>query len=82
MAAQFGFATSTDLDALITDVSVDLVDTCLPTRLHADIPVRAMQAGRDVLIEVPLGTTGTGKPDFKAAASPRAEASRRNSSAM
>jgi predicted dehydrogenase len=54
---QFGFATTTDLDALITDVSVDLVDICLPTRLHADIAVRAMQAGRDVLIELPLATT-------------------------
>ena len=54
---QFGFATSTDLDAVITDPSVDLVDICLPTRLHADIAVRAMQAGKDVLIELPLATT-------------------------
>jgi len=29
---QFGFATTTDVDALITDVSVDLVDTCTPWR--------------------------------------------------
>ena len=54
---QFGFATSTDLDALITDASIDLVDICLPTRLHADVAVRAMQAGHDVLIELPLATT-------------------------
>jgi len=54
---QFGFATTTDLDALITDGSIDLVDICLPTRLHADVAVRAMQAGRDVLIELPLATT-------------------------
>jgi hypothetical protein len=38
-------ATTTDLDAVITDSSVDLVDICLPTRLHADVAVRAMQAG-------------------------------------
>lgn len=53
---QFGFATSTDLDAVITDAAVDLVDICLPTRLHADTAVQAMQAGKDVLIELPLAT--------------------------
>jgi predicted dehydrogenase len=54
---QFGFATTTELDAVISDPSVDLVDICLPTRLHAEIAVRAMQAGQDVLIELPLATT-------------------------
>jgi predicted dehydrogenase len=57
VSEQFGFATSTDLDALLADPSVDLVDVCLPTWLHADVAVRAMQAGRDVLIELPLATT-------------------------
>jgi predicted dehydrogenase len=54
---QFGFATTTDLDALIANGSVDLVDICLPTRMHADVAIRAMQAGRDVLIELPLAAT-------------------------
>ena len=54
---QFGFATTTDLDAVIIDPSVDLVDICLPTALHADVAVRAMQSGKDVLIELPLATT-------------------------
>jgi predicted dehydrogenase len=57
IAGQFGFATTTDLDALLADPSVDLVDICLPTRLHADVAVRAMQAGHDVLLELPLATT-------------------------
>jgi predicted dehydrogenase len=57
ISGQFGFATTTDLDAVITDSSVDLVDICLPTRLHAEVAVRAMQAGKDVLIELPLATT-------------------------
>jgi predicted dehydrogenase len=57
ISEQFGFATTTDLDGLIADDSVDLVDICLPTRLHADVAVRAMQAGQDVLIELPLATT-------------------------
>jgi predicted dehydrogenase len=54
---QLGFATTTDLDALIADGSVDLVDICLPTRVHAEVAIRAMQAGRDVLIELPLAST-------------------------
>ena len=50
----FGFATTTDLDALLADRSVDLVDICLPTGMHAETAIWAMQAGRDVLIELPL----------------------------
>jgi predicted dehydrogenase len=57
LAGQFGFATTTELDAVIADASADLVDICLPTRLHTEVAVRAMQAGRDVLIELPLAAT-------------------------
>jgi predicted dehydrogenase len=57
IGADFGFATTTELAAAITDPATDLVDICLPTRLHADVAVRAMQAGKDVLIELPLATT-------------------------
>ena len=57
ISEQFGFATTTNLDALVADDSVDLIDICLPTRLHASVAVRAMQAGRDVLIELPLAAT-------------------------
>ena len=53
----FGFATSTDLDAVLNDGSVDLIDICLPTRLHADVAVQALHAGKDVLIELPLADT-------------------------
>ncbi len=54
---QFGFATTTDLNVLIADGSVDLVDICLPTAVHAEVAIRALQAGRDVLIELPLTAT-------------------------
>lgn len=57
ISGQFGFATTTDLDAVIADGSVDLVDICLPTRLHADVAERAMRADHHVLIELPLATT-------------------------
>jgi predicted dehydrogenase len=57
ISGQFGFATTTGLDAVIADPSVDLVDICLPTRLHAEVAVQAMEAGKDVLIELPLAAT-------------------------
>ncbi|MGH3305360.1 MAG: Gfo/Idh/MocA family protein [Streptosporangiaceae bacterium] len=57
ISQRFGFATTTDLNAVIADASVDLVDSCLPTNLHAKVAVQAMHAGRDVLIEVPLAAT-------------------------
>ena len=54
---QFGFPTTTNLDGILSDDDVNLVDICLPTRMHADIAVQAMRAGRDVLIELPLAST-------------------------
>ncbi|MEU7279861.1 Gfo/Idh/MocA family oxidoreductase [Streptomyces sp. NPDC045431] len=54
VADQFGFASSTDMDAAFEDDSFDLVDICLPTRLHAQYVLRALGAGRHVLVELPL----------------------------
>ncbi|MYT32937.1 MULTISPECIES: Gfo/Idh/MocA family oxidoreductase [unclassified Streptomyces] len=57
LAEQFGFETTTDLDDIYGDPDIGLVDVCLPTPLHADHAVRAMEAGKDVLCELPLATT-------------------------
>ncbi|MBM7169339.1 Gfo/Idh/MocA family oxidoreductase [Streptomyces sp. G44] len=54
VADQFGFASSTDMDAAFEDDSFDLVDICLPIRLHAPYVLRALAAGRHVLVELPL----------------------------
>jgi predicted dehydrogenase len=54
---EFGFATTTDIDTIYDDPEVDLVDVCLPTPLHADHAVRAVQAGKHVLCELPLAST-------------------------
>ncbi|MFF8659689.1 Gfo/Idh/MocA family protein [Streptomyces huasconensis] len=54
VAGQFGFASSTDMDAAFEDDSFDLVDICLPIRLHAQYVLRALAAGRHVLVELPL----------------------------
>ncbi|KNB54028.1 Gfo/Idh/MocA family protein [Streptomyces caatingaensis] len=54
VAGRFGFAASTDMDAAFDDASFDLVDICLPVPLHAPYTLRALEAGKHVLVELPL----------------------------
>ena len=42
---------------LIADPNVEAVDICLPTPLHLDFALAAMEAGKHVLIEKPLART-------------------------
>jgi predicted dehydrogenase len=43
-----------DLDALLADPEVDLVDLCVPNDQHAAMAVRALEAGKHVLVEKPI----------------------------
>jgi len=54
---QFGFATTTEVASIYDDPTIDLVDVCLPTPLHAEHALRALQAGKHVLCELPLAAT-------------------------
>ncbi|MER5783181.1 Gfo/Idh/MocA family oxidoreductase [Streptomyces mobaraensis] len=54
VAGRFGFASSTDMDAAFEDASFDLVDVCLPIPLHARYVLRALEADKHVLVELPL----------------------------
>ncbi|MFF1414059.1 Gfo/Idh/MocA family protein [Streptomyces sp. NPDC058289] len=56
-AAQFGVPASTDLEAAFTDPSFDLVDICLPIPLHAPMTLRALEAGKHVLTELPMAAS-------------------------
>jgi predicted dehydrogenase len=56
-AEQFGYATTTDPASIYDDPAIDLVDVCLPTGLHAKHVLRALQAGKHVLCELPLAAT-------------------------
>jgi predicted dehydrogenase len=44
----------TDYRALLDDPEVEAVDICLPTDLHAEVAVAALQAGKHVLSEKPM----------------------------
>ena len=56
VAADFGFATTTEIDSIYDDPTIDMVDVCLPTPLHADHVIRALDSGKHVLCELPLAT--------------------------
>lgn len=49
--------TYSDFDELIRDKDVDIISICLPSYMHADFAVRAMEAGKHVLVEKPLDIT-------------------------
>jgi predicted dehydrogenase len=44
----------TDLTAVLADPAVDVVSVCTPTPTHRDIAVRALGAGKHVLLEKPI----------------------------
>lgn len=56
--AAAGEATAyTELDDLLDDPAVDAVAVLLPNYLHADAALRALAAGKPVLVEKPMATT-------------------------
>ncbi len=49
-----GISAYAQLDDLLADPQVDLVDIALPTSLHADMAIRALEAGKHVFCEKPM----------------------------
>jgi predicted dehydrogenase len=52
-----GLRTTADIASLVSDPEIDLLDLCLPTRLHKEFTVAALQAGKHVLCEKPMAWT-------------------------
>lgn len=44
----------TDFDAMLENEKLDILDICLPTYLHADFAVKALEQGINVLCEKPI----------------------------
>jgi predicted dehydrogenase len=60
------------LDRLLADPDIDLVDVCNPTHLHPDTAIRALRAGKDVLVEKAIAlTTADADAMLQAAAAAR-----------
>ena len=57
VAATVGAESATDLEAALSDPSIDAVDICLPTPLHREAAERAFAAGKHVFLEKPIALT-------------------------
>ncbi|MGI4788911.1 MAG: Gfo/Idh/MocA family protein [Janthinobacterium lividum] len=53
MAAQFG-AKALSFEAVLADPTIDAVTLCIPSGLHAELGVRALRAGKHVVVEKPM----------------------------
>jgi predicted dehydrogenase len=52
-----GQAKYADVRELLKDPAVQLVDLCVPNDEHARLAIRALEAGKDVLVEKPIALT-------------------------
>jgi predicted dehydrogenase len=43
-----------EIDRLLADPGIDLVDICLPTQYHKEVTLKALRAGKHVLLEKPI----------------------------
>lgn len=57
LAAEFGAEAMTDLDALLARDDIQVVNVCVPSGLHAEIGIKAAQAGKHVVCEKPIDIT-------------------------
>ena len=63
-----GVSTHSDIADLLSDPEVDLVDLCVPNDQHASLAIRALEAGKHVLVEKPIALS-TADADSMVAAS-------------
>ena len=67
-AAENGCAIFDSLEKLLADRSVDIVNICTPSGLHAPIAVAAAKAGKHVIVEKPMAITKEQIDDIATAA--------------
>lgn len=49
--------TYTDYDEMLKNLDIDIVSVCVPSGMHADFAVKALEAGKNVLVEKPVDIT-------------------------
>ena len=54
LASQVGATTTASLDDVIADPAVEVVDICLPPRLHVPVTLQALAQGKHVIVEKPI----------------------------
>jgi predicted dehydrogenase len=60
VAARYGFSRfGTSAEELLADPTIDAVSIALPNGQHVDIVAKAIQSGKHILTEKPLGMSGT-----------------------
>jgi predicted dehydrogenase len=47
----------TNYEKLLEDNEIDMVDILLPTELHAEAIIKALEAGKNVIVEKPIART-------------------------
>src|SRR4051794_25876284 len=63
-----GQARHARFDDLLADPAVDLVDLCVPNDEHAPLAIKALEAGKHVLVEKPIALTAADADAMLAAA--------------
>ena len=46
-----------DYDVLLEDKNIKVIDICLPHYLHREVTIKALRAGKDVILEKPISMT-------------------------
>ena len=44
--------TTTNLDDILNDQTIELVDVCLPTQVHAEYAIKALRAGKHIALKL------------------------------
>lgn len=57
LAKKYGAKAFASVEDLLADENIDAVSICVANHAHADVTIKALEAGKDVLCEKPMATT-------------------------